>query len=171
MARTGHSFMKRALEERPKCRLAAEMSGHIFPADRGWYGFDCSLYNTARLIEVWSRQERTVSFASVLDRLAPPLPTTGEVKIPCDEGDKVSVVSSITEAFSDFESIIVDGVRVRFTDASGHQYGWYLARQSNTEPVLIMRMEAQSQEQLEQMKAIAKERVSPLINIDRLLSA
>jgi len=171
MARTGHSFMKRALAERPKCKLAAEMSGHIFPADRGWYGFDCSLYNTARLIEVWSRQERTVSFASVLDRLAPSLPTTGEVKVPCEEGDKVRVVSSITEAFSDFESITVDGVRVRFTDASGHQYGWYLARQSNTEPVLIMRMEAESEEQLEQMKAIAKERVSPLINIEKLLNA
>jgi phosphomannomutase/phosphoglucomutase len=171
MARTGHSFMKRALAERPKCQLAAEMSGHIFPADRGWYGFDCSLYNTARIIELWSRQHRETAFSSVLNQLAPPLPTTGEVKVPCAEDEKAGVVEGITQAFADFECITVDGVRVRFTDNEGNQYGWYLARQSNTEPVLIMRMEAQSEEQLQQMKAIAKERVSPLINIEKLLNA
>ena len=171
MARTGHSFMKRALADRPTCRLAAEMSGHIFPADRGWYGFDCSLYNTARLIELWSRQPVQSSFADTLESLAPALPTTGEVKVSCAEENKSRIVRQITEAFADFECVTVDGVRVRFTDEQGKQYGWYLARQSNTEPVLIMRMEAESQEQLEQMKAIAKERVSPLINIEKLLNA
>ena len=171
MARTGHSFMKRALAERPKCKLAAEMSGHIFPADRGWYGFDCSLYNTARLIEVWSRQPVQASFADRLESLAPALPTTGEVKVPCAEEAKSMIVRQITEAFADFECVTVDGVRVRFTDKNGNQYGWYLARQSNTEPVLIMRMEALNQEQLESMKSIAQERVAPFINIERLLNA
>ncbi|DAC49438.1 MAG TPA: phosphomannomutase/phosphoglucomutase, partial [Candidatus Poseidoniales archaeon] len=50
MAQTGHSFMKRVLASMPDCKMAGEMSGHIFLADRGWYGFDCSLYNAARLI-------------------------------------------------------------------------------------------------------------------------
>ena len=45
MAKTGHSFMKRVLAEHSDALMAAEMSGHIFMADRGWYGFDCSLYN------------------------------------------------------------------------------------------------------------------------------
>jgi len=175
MARTGHSFMKRVLASMPDCKMAAEMSGHIFLADRGWYGFDCSLYNAARLIELWSRRsppdEGGPTFSSELDRLAPSLPTTGEVKVPCSEDDKLEVVAAITEAFADHECSVVDGVRVRFNDENGHYVGWYLARKSNTEPVLVMRMEAKSEDHLQRMKAMADERVSPVINIEKLLNA
>lgn len=175
MARTGHSFMKRVLASMPECKMAAEMSGHIFLADRGWYGFDCSLYNAARLLELWSRRtvpaEGGPSFSAALDRLAPSLPTTGEVKVPCDESDKLRVVSAITEAFSDHEASTVDGVRVRFDNEEGEHVGWYLARKSNTEPVLVMRMEAVDETQLTNMKAMADERVSPIINIEKLLNA
>jgi len=175
MARTGHSFMKRVLASMPECKMAAEMSGHIFLADRGWYGFDCSLYNAARLLELWSRRtapaEGGPAFSAELDRLAPSLPTTGEVKVPCDEADKLRVVGAITEAFSDHEASTVDGVRVRFDNEKGEHVGWYLARKSNTEPVLVMRMEAVDETQLNTMKAMADERVSPIINIEKLLSA
>jgi phosphomannomutase/phosphoglucomutase len=175
MARTGHSFMKRVLASMPECKMAAEMSGHIFLADRGWYGFDCSLYNAARLLELWSRRtapaEGGPTFSAELDRLAPSLPTTGEVKVPCDEADKLRVVSAITEAFSDHEASTVDGVRVRFDNEEGEHVGWYLARKSNTEPVLVMRMEAVDETQLTNMKAMADERVSPIINIEKLLDA
>ena len=175
MARTGHSFMKRVLASMPECKMAAEMSGHIFLADRGWYGFDCSLYNAARLIELWSRHpapaEGGPAFSSELDRLAPSLPTTGEVKVPCAEEDKLEVVAAITEAYEDHEASIVDGVRVRFEDENGEYVGWYLARKSNTEAVLVMRMEAKTEEQLAKMKAMADERVSPIINIENLLNA
>lgn len=175
MARTGHSFMKRVLASMPECKMAAEMSGHIFLADRGWYGFDCSLYNAARLIELWSRQAPVVdggpSFSNELDRLAPSLPTTGEVKVPCEEDDKIRVVSAITEAFNDMETSTVDGVRVRFNDDDGKYVGWYLARKSNTEPVLVMRMEALSESTLQTMMDVVTERVSGIINIEKLLTA
>ena len=175
MARTGHSFMKRVLASMPECKMAAEMSGHIFLADRGWYGFDCSLYNAARLLELWSRRAAPAqggpTFSAELDRLAPSLPTTGEVKVPCDEADKLRVVSAITEAFSDHEASTVDGVRVRFDNQEGEHVGWYLARKSNTEPVLVMRMEAVDETQLTNMKTMADERVSPIINIEKLLNA
>ena len=49
--------------------------------------------------------------------------------------------------------------------------GWYLARKSNTEPVLVMRMEATTEDQLATMKALADERVSGVINIEKLLNA
>ncbi len=174
MARTGHSFMKRVLAEKPECKMAAEMSGHIFLADRGWYGFDCSLYNAARLIEVWSRKaspsEGGPSFSNELDRLAPSLPTTGEVKVPCSEADKLPVVAAITEAFSDRESSTVDGVRVRF-NFDGEYAGWYLARKSNTEAVLVMRVEAKTDAHLEVMMKEINEKVAPLINIEKLLNS
>ena len=174
MARTGHSFMKRVLAEMPECLMAAEMSGHIFLADRGWYGFDCSLYNAARLIELWSRKaapsENGPTFSNELDRLAPGLPTTGEVKVPCEEADKLPVVAAITEAFSDRESSTVDGVRVRFNYDGGY-CGWYLARKSNTESVLVMRAEARTDAYLALMMDEIKTKVEPLINIEKLLTS
>jgi len=167
MAKTGHSFMKRVLAENPDALMAAEMSGHIFMADRGWYGFDCSLYNAARILELWSR--RDALFSEELNRLAPNLPTTGEVKIPCPEEKKLEIVAAITEAFNDHESSTIDGVRVRFTE-DGEQQGWYLARKSNTEAILVMRVEAVNEEKLSQMLNLIDSRVSSIINIEKLLA-
>ena len=166
MAKTGHSFMKRVLAENEDALMAAEMSGHIFMADRGWYGFDCSLYNAARILELWSR--RDALFSEELNRLAPNLPTTGEVKVPCPEEKKLEIVAAITEAFNDHESSTIDGVRVRFTE-DGEQQGWYLARKSNTEPILVMRVEAINEEKLSQMLNLIDSRVSSIINIEKLL--
>ena len=167
MAKTGHSFMKRVLAEHPDSLMAAEMSGHIFMNDRGWYGFDCSLYNAARILELWSR--RNVTFSGELNRLAPNLPTTGEVKIPSAEEDKIGTVEAIKDAFSDHEASTIDGVRVRFTE-DGEQTGWYLARKSNTEAILVMRVEANNEENLNRMLKLIDERISPIINIEKLLN-
>ena len=167
MAKTGHSFMKRVLAEYPDSLMAAEMSGHIFMNDRGWYGFDCSLYNAARILELWSRRDAT--FSGELNRLAPNLPTTGEVKVPCAEEDKLETVEAIKNAFSDYEASTIDGVRVRFTE-DGEQTGWYLARKSNTEPILVMRVEANNEENLSDMLKLIDERISPIINIEKLLN-
>ena len=167
MAKTGHSFMKRVLAENPDALMAAEMSGHIFMADRGWYGFDCSLYNAARILELWSR--RDALFSEELNRLAPNLPTTGEVKVPCPEEKKLEIVAAITESFNDHESSTIDGVRVRFTE-DGEQQGWYLARKSNTEAILVMRVEAVNEEKLSQMLNLIDSRVSSIINIEKLLA-
>ena len=167
MAMTGHSFMKRVLAEYPDSLMAAEMSGHIFMNDRGWYGFDCSLYNAARILELWSRRDAT--FSGELNRLAPNLPTTGEVKVPCAEEDKLETVEAIKNAFSDYEASTIDGVRVRFTE-NGEQTGWYLARKSNTEPILVMRVEANNEENLSEMLKLIDERISPIINIEKLLN-
>ena len=168
MAKTGHSFMKRVLAANPDALMAAEMSGHIFMADRGWYGFDCSLYNAARIIELWSRTDG-LSFSGELNRLAPNLPTTGEVKIPCLEENKLNTVEAIMHAFSDYESSTIDGVRVRFNNDEGDQIGWYLARKSNTEPILVMRVEATSEQELSDLLALIHHRVSPIIDISKLI--
>ena len=83
----------------------------------------------------------------------------------------MEVVAAITAAYADMESSTVAGVRVRVNNEAGEYVGWYLARKSNTEPVLVMRMEATTEEQLNAMKATADERVSSIINIEKLLKA
>ena len=168
MAKTGHSFMKRALAKNPDAIMAAEMSGHMFMADRGWYGFDCSLYNAARLIELWSRRDPSETFSDALYKLAPNLPTTGEVKIPCAEDSKITTVEAIIEAFSDHRCSLVDGVRVSF-DRGEQQLGWFLARKSNTEEILVMRIEAIDRDSLKEIHATVMERVSPHIDISSLI--
>ena len=168
MAKTGHSFMKRVLAEHPDALMAAEMSGHIFMADRGWYGFDCSLYNAARIIELWSRTDG-LSFSKELNRLAPNLPTTGEVKVPCPEEKKLETVEAIRQAFADYQASTIDGVRVRFNDDNGQQTGWYLARKSNTEPILVMRVEANDEHELTRLLALIDQKVSPIMDITKLL--
>ena len=69
------------------------------------------------------------------------------------------------------EASTVDGVRVRFNNDNGEYVGWYLARKSNTEPVLVMRMEALSESTLQTMMDVVNERVSGIINIEKLLRA
>ncbi len=89
--------------------------------------------------------------------------------MPCAEEDKLETVEAIKNAFSDHEASTIDGVRVRFTE-NGEQMGWYLARKSNTEPILVMRVEALNQDKLDQMLALIDGRISPIINIEKLLA-
>ena len=86
------------------------------------------------------------------------------------EEDKIETVEAIRQAFDDYEASTIDGVRVRFNNADGEQIGWYLARKSNTEPILVMRVEANNQENLDELLSLIDERVSPIIDISKLLS-
>ena len=48
--------------------------------------------------------------------------------------------------FKEAKIIDIDGVRIEF------QYGWGLLRPSNTSPVLVLRFEANSENNLEEIK-------------------
>ena len=169
MARTGHSFMKAHLAEHPETMMAAEMSGHIFLADKNWYGFDDSLYNSARILRMVS-ELRDETFGEMLDRMVPSLPTTGEVKVPCPESDKDGVVAAVTKTFLEagLQCSTVDGVRARFLSEEGEYIGWYLCRRSNTEEVLVMRVEAIDEQSLEFVMQQVHFLVSPHIGLDKL---
>ena len=110
----------------------------------------------------WSRRDAT--FSGELNRLAPNLPTTGEVKVPCAEEDKLETVEAIKNAFSDYEASTIDGVRVRFTE-DGEQTGWYLARKSNTEPILVMRVEANNEENLKMLESVQSSTLRNTMNV------
>ncbi len=157
MVRTGHSFMKRELSESPDIMFAGEMSGHLFFNDR-WNGHDCSLYNSARLIELVARRvASTHGFENFSDLISivPSFPATGENKIPYS-GDRMAIMMLVEEAFSDMECLKIDGVRVVYPD------GWFLCRPSNTEPVLIMRAEAHTNQSL---RALLSDVVSRMIGV------
>ena len=160
MMRTGHSFLKQALRENPEVPMAGEMSGHFFFHDR-WNGFDDSLYATARLIQLVAQDNKP--FSSLFDGI-PSYPSTGEAKVPLTDG-REETMNAVREAYADMEYSAVDGVRVRYPD------GWYLCRPSNTEPILVMRAEAESEVSLDAIKSDVEERLGDFINLEKFHSA
>ncbi len=150
MWKTGHSLIKKKMKEEG-APLAGEMSGHIFFKD-GYYGFDDGIYVSFRLVQYLSAQEKTLG--ELVDEL-PEFVSTPEIRITCPDEDKFEVVQKLTEGFKEeFEVIDVDGARVLFGD------GWGLVRASNTQPILVLRFEAKTEERLEEIREIFKEKLT-----------
>lgn len=138
MYKTGHSLIKAKMKE-THAELAGEMSGHMFFADR-YFGYDDALYAACRLIEIVSKSGRPLS--AQLDGI-PKTVTTPEIRVDCPDETKFEVVARVLEHFrKSYPVVDVDGVRVLF------EHGWGLLRASNTQPVLVMRFEASTAEQL-----------------------
>ncbi len=138
MWRTGHSLIKAKMKE-THAELAGEMSGHIFFADR-YYGYDDALYAACRLLEIVAASGRPLS--AQLEGL-PKMVSTPEIRVDCSDEAKFDVVKRVTEHFRKIRDVVdVDGVRVLF------EHGWGLVRASNTQPVLVLRFEAETEELL-----------------------
>jgi phosphomannomutase/phosphoglucomutase len=138
MWKTGHSLIKAKMQE-TNAELAGEMSGHMFFADR-YYGFDDALYAACRLLEIVANSGKPLS--SQLSDL-PPTFATPEIRVDCPDASKFAIVSAVRERFQrDYDVIAIDGARINFGR------GWGLVRASNTQPVLVLRFEAQSPEVL-----------------------
>ena len=146
MWKTGHSLIKKKIKEE-KALLAGEMSGHIFFADR-WFGFDDAIYASARLLEIISRSKRKLS-EHLFD--LPKTYNTPEIRIYASDEVKFKIVDRVKEALRQRpgvkQLIDIDGVRAVF------DRGWGLLRASNTQPVLVLRFEASSPEDLERIQA------------------
>jgi len=138
MYKTGHSLIKAKMKEE-HAELAGEMSGHMFFADR-YFGYDDAIYAACRLIEIvaGSGQPLSAQFAGL-----PKLVSTPEIRVDCPDEVKFQVVERVAASFKKTHKVIdIDGVRVLF------EQGWGLLRASNTQPVLVMRFEARSEEWL-----------------------
>jgi len=163
MVRTGHSFMKRELRNNPEAVMAGEMSGHFFLHDR-WPGFDCSLYNAARLLEIVGRESAPnaggISFSQRFSNL-PDYPSTDETKIPLIDG-REETMAAVELAFADMEKSTVDGIRVLYPD------GWYLCRPSNTEPILVMRAEGRDDFALAAIIEDVNARIGHMLDLSKL---
>ncbi|MBO8126465.1 MAG: phosphomannomutase/phosphoglucomutase [Firmicutes bacterium] len=137
--RTGHSYIKAKLKE-IGAPFTGEMSGHLFFADE-YYGFDDALYAGARLLRILAREDKPLS--RLLDDV-PKYYSTPEVRVHCREESKTKVVKAVLDHFREkYEVIDVDGARVNFPNG-----GWGLVRASNTQPVLVLRCEAKTKEDL-----------------------
>lgn len=149
MWKTGHSLIKSKMKA-TGAALAGEMSGHIFFADR-YFGFDDAIYAGARVLEILANENKPLS--TLLADL-PVTVNTPEIRVECDDTKKFSVIESVKAALKGkYKVNDIDGVRVEFGDA------WGLVRASNTQPVIVMRFEAESQSRLDEVMEILKSEV------------
>jgi phosphomannomutase/phosphoglucomutase len=150
MWKAGHSLLKAKMKE-TGALLGGEMSGHMFFADR-YFGYDDAIYAACRLLQIVAREGRSVE-ALLAD--LPPTFTTPEIRIDCPDDKKFQIAREATAYFRErYEIIDVDGVRVQFPD------GWGLIRASNTQPVLVLRFEASSQETLAEYRRLVEDVVA-----------
>jgi len=142
MWKVGHSLIKKKLKEEGAA-LAGEMSGHIFFAHR-YFGYDDAIYSGARVLEILSNTDETLS--ELLSEV-PHTVNTPELRYPCPDELKVEVVKKVVAHFQkDYRVVDIDGARVIFPT------GWGLVRSSNTQPVIVMRFEAESEEELDKIR-------------------
>lgn len=147
----GHSLIKKKLKEE-KALLAGEMSGHIFFNDR-YFGYDDAIYATLRLIEIILKEKQKNKyfvFSALLNDL-PLICVSSEIRIPVEEAKKFEIIEDFLGRFKEqyprlaenIEDVItIDGIRIEFPD------GWGLVRASNTQPLLVMRFEAETEEKM-----------------------
>lgn len=142
--RTGHSLIKAKMKEEGAA-LAGEMSGHLFFAHR-YLGFDDAIYASLRLLEVVAAAGKPFS-ALLAD--VPRTVTTPEIRVDCPDETKFDVVRRVQEAYrgrKDVRLVDIDGARVHFAN------GWGLVRASNTQPVLVLRFEADTERSLQAIR-------------------
>jgi phosphomannomutase/phosphomannomutase/phosphoglucomutase len=154
MWKTGHSLVKEKIRSE-QAPFGGEMSGHVFFRDRN-YGYDDALYAGLRLCEILHKTKKSVS--ELLADL-PPAYNTPELRIDTTEEKKKLIVEKLISFFQGqpYPMDLLDGVRVSFPD------GWALARASNTQPVLVLRFEAQTVDSLKRIQDMVYSIVKPLL--------
>ncbi len=147
--KTGHSLIKTKMKE-TGALLAGEMSGHLFFADR-YFGYDDALYASLRLLEILANDARPLS-AMLAD--VPKTFTTPELRVDCPDAIKFKVVAAVTEHFKKAGNRVldIDGARISFAPEGAAVPSWGLVRASNTGPILVLRFEAGTQEELDTIR-------------------
>ena len=156
MWKTGHSLIKNKMAEL-NCKLGGEMSGHIFFAD-DYYGYDDAIYVGARLIQLLSRTEKKLS---ELRSEIPVYHSTPEIRLEAEsDQEKFKISKLAVEYFTKHNNCItVDGVRIIYEN------GWGLVRASNTQPVIVCRFEANTIDNMNQIRKMVLDKLQEFGNL------
>ena len=143
ICKTGHTFIKQKIRE-TKAELGGEMSGHIFFNDR-WKGFDDGIYAGARMLEIIASEDTEDIFNEL-----PNMVSTPEINVSTTDEKKFFLVEQFIKKtdFTNAKIIDIDGIRVEYAK------GWGLLRASNTSPMLVLRFEAETENDLNNIKTI-----------------
>ncbi|OQW47766.1 MAG: phosphomannomutase [Proteobacteria bacterium SG_bin7] len=157
MWKTGHSLIKSKIKE-SKAPFGGEFSGHIFFADRN-FGYDDAMYAGLRIVEIMAKTKKTIP--QLLENFGEAY-NTPEIRIDTTEEKKMTVVNKLREFYpkkgKGYSLNEIDGIRLSFDD------GWALVRPSNTQPVVVLRFEANTKSGLERIQGEIQPRVESFLN-------
>lgn len=142
MWKTGHSLIENKLHEE-KAPIAGELSGHLYFAD-DYFGYDDAIYSSLRLLRIMEKENKKLSefFENVKKYYSTP-----EIRIEVGDDRKFEIVERVKNFYNGRYRINdIDGVKVYYPN------GWALLRPSNTQPVLVVRIEGETEEDLEKIK-------------------
>jgi len=129
--RVGHAFMKKTLAD-TKGVFGGELSGHFYFRDN--FYADSGAIAFAKLLSVLSEQQGSLaSLIKPLKRYS----QTGEVNFQVE--DKDGKIRELADLYKSGQIDYLDGLTVEFKD------WWFNVRKSNTEPLLRLNLEANSQ--------------------------
>lgn len=138
LGQCGHSLMKEQMR-RENILFGGELSGHYFYKDLGF--IENTLFTMLELLRLISEEDKPLS------ELVAPLKkyfASGEVNFKV--ADAEAVLRLVEEKFKDGEIKKIDGLTVVYPD------WWFNLRQSNTEPLVRLNIEADGAELLEEKK-------------------
>ena len=140
----GHAIIKTQMDKH-NAPLAGELSFHFFFADR-YFGYDDGIYAMMRLFEIVNDSGKSLD---ELIAIVPKKFSSPEIRIPCPEEKKEQIINYLKKEFGtrkNVDLLTIDGIRATMP------YGWVLVRSSNTQPVLSMRFEGNTLEELITLK-------------------
>jgi phosphomannomutase / phosphoglucomutase len=139
VTRTGYAFVHEAMQA-TKAVLGGEMSGHFF-FDSPIFRFDDPNLASLRLACHLARSSKPLS---ALVSSLPHYYSSPVLRIDCPEAVKHEVVEEIKHVFAQSWPVdTLDGASIDFGS------GWALVRASNTQPMLSVRFESETQEGLD----------------------
>lgn len=138
MMRVGNPFYKERLTKEEGL-LGAELSGHIMHKDH--FYIDDGLFVVLQVLERLSSKEKSFS-----ELIAPLKKYHQSEEINMEVDNKKQVLQKVKEEYSHGRYYDIDGVYIEFED------WWFNVRQSNTEDLVRLRIEADTKQLLEEKK-------------------
>ena len=144
MHRTGHAPIKDTMRKDHEVILGGETAGHFY-FQENYFKIDDGFWGAAMVLKILAESEQTIS---QLLSFIPHTVKMPEIKLPCEDKDKFEIVQKIKDHFAQqYKVIDIDGARILFDDTS-----WGLVRASNTSPYLTIRVEADTDARVLEIK-------------------
>jgi len=133
--------------------IGGEVSSHFYFKSSNF--MEDAFYAFFLMVKILKKQKKKIS---LLAEDYPELPFES-FKVSVPEEKKYQIMEKLKEEISkNFEAITIDGVKVILDNKN-----WFLIRPSNTEPIIRVYVEAESQQKLNQNKAIVEEFIKKFV--------
>ena len=141
VVRVGTAFFRNALEKDTTILLGAESSGHYYYPEL--FNNDGAALTLIYVLNAVAKREKS------LEECIEPLRAyyrSGELNFTVP--DKKKTLQRVKENFPDGKVLLIDGITIEFKD------WWFNIRPSNTDPVLRLHIEANTEELMNEKKAL-----------------